>query len=44
MATLAELRRSRPTDTAVATKWEQLLNSVNLQKLSQEPLISYNQQ
>ncbi|XWK89932.1 MAG: DUF928 domain-containing protein [Phormidium sp.] len=44
MATLAELRRSRPTDTAVATKWEQLLNSVNLQKLSQEPLMSYKQQ
>ncbi|MFB2833230.1 DUF928 domain-containing protein [Floridanema evergladense] len=42
MATVAELRRSRPTDTAVVTKWQQLLNSVNLQKLSQEPLVTYN--
>ncbi|MBE9224935.1 DUF928 domain-containing protein [Phormidium sp. LEGE 05292] len=42
MATVAELRRSRPTDTAVAAKWEQLLNSVNLQKLAQEPLVGYS--
>lgn len=39
IATVAELRRSRPTDTAVASKWEQLLSSVKLQKLAQEPLV-----
>ncbi|MFB2934482.1 DUF928 domain-containing protein [Aerosakkonemataceae cyanobacterium BLCC-F154] len=44
IATIAELRRSRPADTAIATKWEQLLNSVNLQKLAQEPLVEYNKQ
>lgn len=44
MATMAELRRSRPTDTALATKWQQLLNSVDLQKLAQEPLVGYNKQ
>ncbi|MGA9380786.1 MAG: DUF928 domain-containing protein [Phormidium sp.] len=44
MATVAELRRSRPTDTAVTTKWEQLLNSVDLQKLAQEPLVGDNKQ
>lgn len=42
IATVAELRRSHPTDTAIATKWEQLLNSVNLQKLAQEPLVGHN--
>jgi hypothetical protein len=41
MATIAELRRSRPTDTAVVTKWQQMLNSVNLQKLAQEPLVQH---
>ncbi|HEY9298871.1 MAG TPA: DUF928 domain-containing protein [Phormidium sp.] len=44
MATVAELRRSRPTDTAVAAKWQQLLNSVRLQKLAQEPLVQQGNQ
>jgi hypothetical protein len=44
IATLAELRRSRPSDTVVATRWQQLLNSVNLQKLAQELLVQQDQQ
>lgn len=39
LATIAELRRSRPNDPAVEAKWKQLLESVNLEKIAQEPLI-----
>ena len=42
VATLAELRRSRPNDPAVQTRWRELLRSVNLDDhISQQPFINY---
>lgn len=40
IATLAELRRSRPVDAALTAKWSQLLQSINLDKIAQEPLVN----
>jgi hypothetical protein len=39
LATLAKLRRSRPTDSGVRTDWEELLKSVGLERIAQEPLL-----
>lgn len=39
LATLAELRRSRPTDSGAKTDWEDLLKSVGLEGIAQEPLV-----
>ncbi|HEY9694262.1 MAG TPA: DUF928 domain-containing protein [Oculatellaceae cyanobacterium] len=39
IATLAELRYSNPVDADVAAKWTQLLQSVNLDNIAQEPLV-----
>lgn len=38
VATLAELKRSRPDDTSIAAEWQELLQSVGLAELSQIPL------
>jgi hypothetical protein len=37
---LAQLRRSAPDDTAIASDWAELLESVGLDTISQKPLIS----
>ncbi|MEQ9549611.1 MAG: DUF928 domain-containing protein [Coleofasciculus sp. G3-WIS-01] len=37
---LAQLRRSAPNDTAIASDWADLLESVELDTISQKPLIS----
>ncbi|MFP5270957.1 DUF928 domain-containing protein [Coleofasciculus sp.] len=37
---LAQLRRSAPNDTAIASDWAELLESVGLDTISQKPLIS----
>lgn len=39
IAALAELRNSNPVDTTVAAKWTQLLQSVKLDDIAQEPLV-----
>ncbi len=39
LATLAELRSSRPNDSGVTTDWKQLLKSVGLEGIAQEPLV-----
>lgn len=41
IATLAQLRRTRPNDATVAAKWAQLLQSANLNEIAREPLVSY---
>lgn len=38
LGTLVDLRRSRPNDAAIATKWQEFLNSVGLENLSQKSL------
>jgi hypothetical protein len=38
LGTLAELRRDRPNDSVLADAWSQLLDSVELNKISSEPL------
>ena len=37
--TLADLRRSEPTDSALTVKWTELLSSVELEKIAQQPLV-----
>jgi hypothetical protein len=39
---LAQLKRDRPEDTAVAEKWTQMLASVNLNAIAQVPLLTTN--
>jgi Domain of Unknown Function (DUF928) len=36
---MADLRRSRPNDSAIKTDWEDLLKSVGLEKITQAPLL-----
>ncbi len=38
LASLAELRRSRPNDSALASEWANLLRSVGLNEIAEEPL------
>jgi len=38
LGTLAELRRDRPNDSGLADAWSKLLDSVELDKISREPL------
>lgn len=40
LATLADLRRSQPTDATLTTTWEQLLKSVGLDAIAKEPLLN----
>lgn len=39
LATLAQLRRSQPDDSRLIAAWEELLNSVGLEKVAKEPLV-----
>ncbi|MGE5658375.1 MAG: DUF928 domain-containing protein [Actinomycetota bacterium] len=39
LTTLAELRSSAPNDTALAQKWGELLKSVELDKIAQQPFV-----
>jgi hypothetical protein len=39
LATLAQLRMESPSDTSLAIKWSAVLNSVQLGKIAQEPLV-----
>ncbi|MEG4054860.1 MULTISPECIES: DUF928 domain-containing protein [unclassified Microcoleus] len=40
LATLAQLRIDSPSDASLAIKWSALLNSVELGKIAQEPLVA----
>ncbi|MEG4006725.1 DUF928 domain-containing protein [Microcoleus sp. Pol11C1] len=40
LATLAQLRIESPSDASLALKWSALLNSVELGKIAQEPLVA----
>ncbi|MBF2064092.1 MAG: DUF928 domain-containing protein [Calothrix sp. C42_A2020_038] len=40
LATLAQLRRLQPNNQALASSWQNLLNSVGLDKIVNEPLIN----
>lgn len=40
VAALAALRQSRPEDTTIAAQWQELLGSVGLTELAQEPVVS----
>ena len=40
LATLAELRLSRPNDATISAEWAQLLQSVGLENIIQEPIYS----
>ncbi|MEG4571891.1 DUF928 domain-containing protein [Microcoleus sp. N3A4] len=40
LATLAQLRMESPSDASLALKWLEVLNSVELGKIAQEPLIA----
>jgi hypothetical protein len=40
LATLAKLRLSSPGDASLALKWSEVLGSVELGKIAQEPLVS----
>lgn len=40
VATLAEVKRSRPQDTLIVSEWQELLQSVGLTKLSQALLVN----
>ena len=42
LATLAKLRLSSPSDASLALKWSDMLSSVELSKISQEPLVPSN--
>ncbi len=39
LATLADLRRSQPENTAYTTNWQQILKSVGLEAIAKEPLL-----
>jgi Domain of Unknown Function (DUF928) len=40
LSTLAQLKRSQPNNPTVATSWQELLNSVELNAIANEPLIN----
>lgn len=40
LTTLAQLRRAKPDDPAIAANWQALLNSVGLEKMVAEPLLN----
>ncbi len=40
LSTLAELRKSQPSNQAVVNSWQQLLNSAGLSEIAQEPLVN----
>lgn len=40
VATLAALRQSQPEDTTIAAQWQELLDSVGLNELAAEPVVS----
>lgn len=40
LATLAELKRKQPKNLAVATSWQELLKSVDLNAIANEPLVN----
>ena len=40
LATLAQLRMESPSDASLAIKWSAVLNSVQLGKIAQEPLVT----
>ena len=40
LSTLAELRKSQPSNQAVVNSWQQLLNSGGLSEIAQEPLVN----
>nr|WP_255699180.1 DUF928 domain-containing protein [Tychonema sp. BBK16] len=42
LTTLAQLRVSSPSDRSLALKWSEMLSSVDLGKISQEPLVPSN--
>jgi hypothetical protein len=42
LTTLAQLRVSSPSDRSLALKWSEMLSSVELGKISQEPLVPSN--
>lgn len=42
LSTLAQLRRSRPQDTALANDWAKLLNSAGLDRVAGEPLVQFS--
>lgn len=39
LTTLAQLRRSRPTDPKVTADWEQLLNEIGLSAIAKDPVV-----
>ena len=39
LTTLAQLRRSQPENSTLATAWEELLNSVGLEEVAKEPFV-----
>ncbi|MBD0344352.1 MAG: DUF928 domain-containing protein [Coleofasciculus sp. Co-bin14] len=39
LTTLAQQRRSNPQNNALTVNWVSLLNSVNLKKIAQQPLV-----
>lgn len=39
LSTLADLRRSQPSDSALTLKWTELLSAVELEKIAQQPLV-----
>lgn len=39
LSTLASLRRSQPTDSALTVKWIELLSAVELEKIAEQPLV-----
>ncbi len=40
LSTLAQLRKSQPSNQAVVNSWQQLLNSAGLSEIAQEPLVN----
>ncbi len=40
VSTLAELRKSQPSNQSVVNSWQQLLNSAGLSKIAQEPIVN----
>lgn len=43
LTTLAQLRQDLPNDTIVATNWMQLLQSIGLEEMAQEPLVDVSE-
>ena len=42
LSTLVEMRRLNPNDRDISAAWKQLLNSVGLEKIAQEPIVVRN--